>query len=366
MSNPLLIFCPYLELSEPIDFAGWRIGPVSAFETAWPDQRFKERSITFLKHFTDANGNAIEKPSLVGRNPGGIDGQAPQNKEIEALELALDFAFIDGNPRFKEGVNDQGWRLITTDNTELFIWPIDLETGHVTVSTGSIIRLLAGGFQIDDEDLEIRSPLELRMPGAPSADPDVLAAVYDVCLTSCRAPGTNPTADRMRAAIRWLAKAWKNSESIDFGDRVVFIKTGFEALTATSNSRESARRLRQLFESVPGTTAADAELLMWSPTEQPKHPHTYRGVTEHLTDLEDWFMALASARNTIIHDGIIPSLRYQQPGSRYEGPLFHSGQFVLRVALKVSLGSVGHTDIWRARAWRLVKASLNANTPPQA
>lgn len=363
MPHPHLMFCPYLDLTGPIEFAGWRVGPLSAFEAAWGDPVFKDRAEAFLKKFTDAHGKRVENPALVGRTIGPLDGQLPTAHEVDALGAALHFSFLDRNLAYKEGVNDQGWRIVTTDNTDLFIWPIDLETGHVTVTTGGLMRTLSGGFQIDDEELEIRSPLELHMPGAPAAEPDVLAAVYDVCLNSHQTPGANQTTDRIRTAIHWLAKSWKNTTSIDLGDRVVFIKTGFEALTGTSNSRESAKRLRALFESLPDTDDADAETLLWSPTEQPKHARTYKDrttkqmVTEHLTDLEHWFMALAAARNTIIHDGVVPSLTYTQAGSRYKGPLFHTGEFVLRAAVKASLAGVGHPDLWRTSTYRAVKAA---------
>ena len=76
------------------------------------------------------------------------------------------------------------------------------------------------------EELEIRSPLELHLPGAPSADGTLMAAIYDVCLRSVGSPGQSKTADRVRTAIRWLAKRWKNTNSIDFADRIVFLTGG--------------------------------------------------------------------------------------------------------------------------------------------
>ena len=163
--------------------------------------------------FTDAHGKPVANPALIGRTSGTLDGQLPTSHEVDALGAALHFGFLDRNPGYEEGVNAEGWRIITAD-TELFIWPIDLETGHVTVTTGGLVRTLSGGFQIEDDELEIRSPLELHMPGAPSADADVLAAIYDVCCNSSRTPGANRTAGQIRTAIHWLAKSWKNTNSI--------------------------------------------------------------------------------------------------------------------------------------------------------
>ena len=74
---------------------------------------------------------------------------------------------------------------------------------------------------------------------------------------------------------------------------MVFLKTGFEALTGTGNSRESARRLRTLFESLPDTDAYDAEQLLWSPNERAVLTCAYKDRkshvrTEQVTPLEHW------------------------------------------------------------------------------
>ena len=371
MPHPHLVFCPYLELTGSSDFAGWRVGPLKAFDSGWGDAKFQARAKAFLRKFTDAHGKPVANPALVGRLNQPLDGQLPAAAEAEALQAALHFAFLDRNPPYKDGHNPQGWQIITSDNTELFIWPIDVESGHVTVTTGGMVRTLSGGFQIDDEELEIRSPLELHLPGAPTADGTLMAALYDVCLRSIGSPGQSKTADRVRTAIRWLAKGWKNTTSIDFGDRIVFIKTGFEALTGTSDSRASASALRQLFESLPDTDANDTETLLWSPTEQPRHSRTYKDrgtkqmVTEQLTDLEHWFMAFAKARNEIIHDGTIPALNYSAQGSAYNGPLFHRGEFVLRAAVKASLEALGHAYMWRSSTWRAAMAAWEQAQKPQ-
>ena len=68
-------------------------------------------------------------------------------------------------------------------------------------------------------------------------------------------------------------------------------------------------------------------------------------------------MALARARNEIIHDGTIPSLNYSEQGSLYNGPLFHRAEFLLRAAVKASLQTLGHPHMWRSSTWRAVKAA---------
>lgn len=359
MPHPYLMFCPYLDINRPLDFGGWRVGPLESFDGTWGEKRFESLAKAFLQKFTDAHGRPLPSPTLIGRG-GTLDGELPAPSEIDALQAALHFGFLDHNPAFPESVDAQGWQLITSDNTELFVWPIDVEAGHVTVTTGGLLRTLNGGLEVDDAELEIRSPLELHMRGASSADVDLLTAVYAVCLEALQKPGAPETLRRVQTAIHWFAKAWKNSTSIDMADRIVFLKTGFEALMGPGNSRETAAHLRQLFESLPDTDDSDSETLLWSPLEKPIRFHTYKKKTEYVTDLEHWFLAFADARNAVIHEGLVPSLNYTEPGSRYEGPFFHSGEFVLRAAIKSSLAAGGHPDMWRASSFRAVKAAWDA------
>ena len=60
------------------------------------------------------------------------------------------------------------------------------------------------------------------------------------------------------------------------------------------------------------------------------------------TGLERWFMSFADARNTIIHQGVVPSLVYTNASNaEYEGPLVFNAEFLLRAIIKVSLAQFG-------------------------
>jgi hypothetical protein len=189
-----------------------------------------------------------------------------------------------------------------------------------------------------------------------------LEAVYGTVLSSLQKPGTNPTADRIKTAIGWFVKAWRNTATVHFPERVVFLKTAFEALTGTSKSYVSARALRQLFEAMPDTSANDAERLLWSPAEQPIHTRTFmkngKQQTEQITDLEQWFMSFADARNTIIHQGVVPPLVYNAANANYNGHFVFTAEYLLRAVVKVSLAQFGYPDLWRSPTWRVVKATL--------
>ena len=363
MVHPHLAFCPYLSVQKVVEFADWQLGPVESFEDRWADVKFKAQSKAFLAKFVDSAGKPVEHPSLLCRRGGWIDGQLPAPEEIEALEVAIAFAFLDENPRRTPKTAGHGWNVLTADNAEPFFWPIDVEAGYVTVTTGLMVRTLGGGYQIGDAELIIRPPLDLHLPlGSHTADAMCLEAVYKTVLSSLQKPGANPTADRVKTAIGWLAKAWRNTATVHFPERVVFLKTAFEAMTGTSKSHVSAQKLRQLFEAVPNTSPTDSELLVWSPAERPVHTWTFmkngKPQTVQVTGLEHWFMSFADARNTIIHQGVVPSLAYTNPqNAGYEGPFVFTAEFLLRAVVKVSLAQFGYPDLWRSAVWRAVKAA---------
>jgi len=142
--HPYLNFCPYLPLREPIEFADWSVGPLSAFAERWTDARFKAQAEAFLRKFVDHEGKPLEHPSLVVRRSGAVDCTRPKDAEISALNLALTFAALEGNPRRTEDTRRSPWSMMTTDNAELHVWPVDVEDGDVTVTSGGIIRTISG------------------------------------------------------------------------------------------------------------------------------------------------------------------------------------------------------------------------------
>ena len=355
---PYLAFCPYLAVNEPVEFGDWELGPLAAFEERWADLKFKTQAKAFLAKFVDGDGQPIKHPSLLCRRQGLIDGIRPSTHEIEALEAAIAFAFLDTNPRCTPSNRQQN--AITADNTELFIWPIDVDAGYVTVTTGIMVRTVIGGYRIGDENLTIRPPLDFpRFIDSCTVDPMCLEAVYQTVWQSLQTPEADFTADRLKAAIGWFVKTWRNTATVTFPDRVVFLKTAFEALSGKSESHLNARFLRKLFEAIPRTAPLDSTRLVWSPAERPVRTHTYmkngKPHSVQITDLEHWFVAFAEARNEIIHEGKSPSLEYSGSNAAYDGDFVFTAEFLLRAAIKVSLSSDDYPDLWRSEIWRAVK-----------
>ena len=365
MPNPYLLFCPYLPVSETTAFADWELGPLGAFEDRWANPQFQTQATAFLRKFLGTNDKPIKNPALLCRKGKKLDGKLPSRGEVRALDLSLAFSFIDCNSRYLPENQDEGWERVTTDNAELYLWAIDLEQGRVTINSGFMVVVRTGGYRINDDTLVLRPPLGLHMPpidGFP--DPLVLTGIYKTVLGSLRFPGENTTADQVRVALEWFSKAWRNTATLHCPERLVFLKTAFEALTGTSKTYKSACRLRKYFEELPDTTARNSKILVWSPTEKCIIPRSWRdrsGQTQNgcVTDLENWFMEFGKARNTIIHEGKIPRLMYSSPNTTctaYNGNFVFTAEFLLRVAIKVLLSTkLGYKDVWLPECIRAIE-----------
>ena len=374
MPHPCLLFCPYLPLSrdfEPILFSDWELGPLQSFEGRWADAQFKSQATTFLSKFTKpSSSEQIKNPALLCRKGRALDGQKPSAEEYRALEHALAFAFLDSNPKQRSAAPQEGWGMVTTDNMEVYLWPIDIEQGHVTLNNGHLVSVMIGGYTVDN--VILTPSLDLHLPiGAPSPDPLVLTGIYETVLSSLVSSGTKPVADSIRVAVDWFAKAWRNTNTVHDPERLVFLKTAFEAITSTSNTNESACKLRRTFEGLSETTEDNSEILVWSPEETPIHTYTWidkRGQshTRLITDLQAWFMAFGAVRNTIIHEGKVPDLIYPNSNlahpvssrSVYHGHFFRTAEKLLRGTIKVMLSKLGFEEVWRTRLERCIRDGI--------
>jgi hypothetical protein len=139
-----------------------------------------------------------------------------------------------------------------------------------------------------------------------------------------------------------------NPPAISPALRLVAIKTGFEALFGESKAWNCAKALNDLF--LQATARHRAFLpwtgVLWSPTDRtdvratnPDCPAEHRATPR--SEIQDWFMNLAYARNAIIHAGALRTGSYtappERPLSRYSGSLFWIGERVLREAIEASL-----------------------------
>lgn len=355
--RPYLLVAPYLPLSKRIEVDEWSVGPPEAFEAAWADRGFQEAATAFMEKFRNAEGRPIERPALIAPRAGPIDGAFPGAERFEALQLALHFGLLDANPLWHPDAD--GWWTATTDNSDLWAQPIDLAGHRVTLVRGSLVRVTSGGWKTTDPNMQIRAPLELHLPQEARFNVDAATAIYRT------ARGVHNDVDaalarRVAIAVRLLAKAWRNSPSIGGEDRIVMLRTGFEALAGVSTTAAAGAAIEAVFAQLRarGASAESTAHLLWNPDERSDRPLTYpeggKQKTIPVSDLRHWFAALASVRNEVIHEGTVPEISYAEAGSAYAGPFFHVGERVLREAIKVSLLRFAYDDLWRDPMSRLL------------
>ena len=183
---PCVLALPYLPLRDPVDFGGWWLGPLSSYVGAWRDAAFEGAVRRFLGGFQRPDGRPITNPALLVRGADGVDGVMPSPEEIAAHELAIAFATIDANPYWTPESRDSGWSVATADNADLWVQPLDPETGSVALGRGLRAQVLAGGFSVFDEGFAVPPPLELHMPFGLRLDAELLEAVYTTQLDACK------------------------------------------------------------------------------------------------------------------------------------------------------------------------------------
>ena len=339
--TPVAMVLPYLPLRRAAHFSGWWIGPLSQFEGPWLSDRFEKCVRRFLGGFQDSTGEAIHKPTILARVDSGIDGVPPTIAVQRALETAIAYATVDANPFWSE--RGPAWNIATADNADIWVQPLDPDAEYITLERGGRVRIRSGGHKLSSERFFIPAPIELHLPMLVSLDEEVLEASY--ALLSEPPDHHVARVARIEVAMKWLTKSWLNSASIVESDRLVFLKIASEALTGeTRKSRRSARQLKSIFEGAleqEGDGYGIQELL-WAPEE----PSFLRDSSE-ISAIEHWYMALADARNRVVHGAASIPLTYEEAGSPYVGPLAEVADRVLREAINIEIASCGYPAVWR-------------------
>jgi hypothetical protein len=335
--NPHISFFPALPLAKNLELGEWVIGTPPA-ETRWAPGRFRELSLALVRSFEK---RGFKNGALMWHRHLGFDGSLPTDEEIQAIRAAVAFAVLDANDPLPD--LNKGHYMATTDNADLFMQPID-ENGDITHSRqGALKRITVVGMKIGDEPPPLADAVE-HISSPVRASAELAGAIYAAVQSGT---GDGPA---ITTAADWHRGALVNSSVMTLQHRVIALKTGFEALFPGVKSRQCARQLRALFET---TTAGHLQHLpwiglLWSPQERTDLPRTWvtqdgKTKPDVRSELEDWFMAFAEARNEVIHNGTtlgtwIYKAPPERPLSRYAGKLFWTAERLLREAIKAKLG----------------------------
>jgi hypothetical protein len=355
--RPYLCFFPYLPLNRSCKFGPWLLDPLRDYQGSWLSPEFERMSRDFMTSFQGFDGQPLKNVAILSHVIHGIDGRLPNAPQRLAIQRAIEFCTLDQNA--KHGDPNAGHASVTSDNAELLIWPVDTENGRVTLTRGSIVSVTSGGHRINHRSFAVPSPLEVHIPMfGVTIDEELLAALYR--LFTRRLTGHDDAhRKRIITSIGWLSQAWRNTPSIRLEERIIMLKTGYEALFDSSRTWVCARRIRTLYETqLAGVDDRGARDILWSPSERPRFTRIYNNQTSQLTDIQHWFMMFGDARNSIIHQGAVPKLNYRASKSAYNGNMVLTAERLLRESIKVSLIQFGYPNLWRSQLWRAINRSL--------
>ena len=365
MSKPPILyfsFFPALPLSKTLQLGEWCIGTPGP-KVPWRSPRFQELARLHLNAFTK---EGFKGGALMWHKDRGFDGSMPEPHVWAAIRATVCFVGLDANDHVRHDPNAVHY-IITSENAELYTQPIDEERAYVTRQGGGLLkRVLSAGWKIGEETAALPDAVvAVRQPVIPSQR--LATALFAALLDS-----SNPTNRHIGIALEWHRFALSNPTVVSWSQRLISLKTGFEAISGKSKSYECARFLKNLFED---TTRPYREHLpwagiLWSPRERTDLTRTWmqngRPQSVVRSELEDWFMALGEGRNEIIHEGTLTTHIYEAPPerplSRYAGPLFWTADRVLREAVKALLGAdvLLCAQLKRAKEWEELGALLLA------
>lgn len=337
-THPFFSFFPALPLSKTLRLGDWSIGKPSP-DVAWRSPRFKELA---LKHLDAFAKEGFKDGALMWHQDRGFDGSMPEPAIWTAIKASMCFAALDANDQLLDDPNAVHY-ITTSENAELYTQPIDEEKAYISIQEGGALkRIHSAGWKIGEESASLPdATVAVSQPVI--ASQHLATAVFDALLDTAK-----PLNRRIAVALEWHRFALSNPAVISWQQRLISLKTGFEALSGESKTHLCGQFLRKLFEE---TTSLHRDVLpwagiLWSPLERTDLARTWmHGTTPRpvvRSELEDWFAALGEARNEIIHEGTLSTGVYEAPPerplSRYAGPLFWKADRLLRETVKALLG----------------------------
>jgi Apea-like HEPN len=330
---PYFSFLPFLPLSNTIPLGEWNIG-VPDSGVSWCTPRFKELANTHLASFEKLG---FPRGALMWHRERGFDGSKPDDKTLAAIRATITFVGLDANDLIRP-TQLAAHNFVTSENTELYIQPIDEIDGNITLERGGPLKAVISAGSRIGEGATYAPDTAVAITSSLSLSKHLATATFDALMDTEKDDNL-----KIRVALRWHRQALSNSRAIELLERIVFLKTGFEAITGESSTPKCGKKLRTLFEE---TTGLYAEWLpwsgiLWSPKERTNLERHWKDKAEIRSELQDWFQTFGDARNKIVHEGSLSNTAYhlpERPLSRYGGHLFQTADRLLRETIKAKLG----------------------------
>lgn len=350
-----LVFFPYLGLRDDVVVGPWQLTPAEAYDGPWPSDGYKRTSQALLSKHRDAGGKPIERMTVAVRSDGVLSPTQPDDEEITRLRRAVQLAVLTANPPWHPDAD--GWSASTSDNCDLHMWGIVEDQEGFAVERGAVVRNLTGGLRFARETDTIPAPLELHLGMISRIDADIADAAYRALEgdPALRAP---LSVDRFGQAIDWLERAWRNSPAIPWDVRANFLKIGFENLLGVSGAWPQAKAIRRRFELLLDDFGGGFDDLAWGPDETASRTVSVGGNDQACTDLQHWYVTFYRHRNTTEHPDAEPVGPMYEQGTAFDGPIFQTGERVLRDLLRVELSFAFGEPLYSSTLHRAIARTL--------
>jgi len=388
MNAPLnLLICPYLTLHttfantslKPMVCGDWRVGTWRTLRSSLDDG-----TRTTIENLIQAYGwrqlpGSMEPPPPID-DPvvllHSVDGAAAKpeavQRDFEILQSTLHLALVNCQRSWMP-TRTSSYGILTSENSSMHWWRMSGDGGGTfSLSTAALFGEEHFGLSFE-EGHRIPAPADLMKPVS-----SFTLSTRDVEDCAKALSSGHEEVASVLLAIRWLAKAWCNSSSLSTEDRIIFLKTGFEALLGEASVSPARESLANLFKRLD--LLEPSRDLLWQ-SSNANHDFEYVGKAgarkkaTALTDIECWFSAFSDVRNDIIHTGRVADscdhgtggkrhgFDYVKDGSPFNGHMFFVGRRVLIEALLVKLHHLGFPDLWRSDLYHVVKSSVREHFP---
>lgn len=349
-----LLYWPHLPLRTDLAIGRrWLIRAVDTWHL--PEEMEAVGLGRLLRKHRTGTGAQVRRMAVLTDGDNWFHDRPARALKDKALQRALLMATLWMNPQ-RDEERDQA--VPTADCLDLFGWAPRADDRYFATQAGLLVSTLQGGLRLDNPEAVIAAPVELPQLLEIRPDADLANAAYRVLRRATNAAAPRP--ESIGFAIDWLGRAWRNTTSIGAMERIVLVKTGFEALTGESTAVRGAQALRRLWEATLHIDRHVAEdHLYWTCRERPIVMALGSKPQPPITRLEHWFESFSAARNQVIHDGHLTITSYRN-AKRYSGPFFWVGEAVLRQSIVVAIGLHDGFPWWRRglgrAAWHMAEA----------
>lgn len=325
------LYLPYLPLGQPIVIGDWHLIPAGELTEADVGAAL---ALTLSRGLVGLyeRPNSYTTSGVFARPPGGMISDEFGMSEFGRLRRALLATLLDLNP---SGVRDQddrdpnrAWRTYTSEHAQAWGHRID-EGGYVAEQRGVMVTVLAGGYNVLQEDsIRFGYPLELHEARvADQLDTEYGTALYGVLGQA------SAEVRRLERTIDWLELAWRNADALNLNLRIAAIHSGFETLLhKPADTKAAAKALSELLD--PPDAEKQARLGWKTRAGNP--------VPDEISDLAWWFVQFAHLRNAILHGDEISSDHHHDDLGRAH---LWVGEQTLRAAIKETVIVAGWPEL---------------------